>query len=94
MKKVKQCWLYLNLRASFKILKIAVAVAVDWDKPVNIHIRGHNILQDPNFEIGTFLCHKNLFFDPLCELCFIIAKKENLPDNWCTLCTEKDVWLV
>ena len=53
MKKVKQCWLYLNFRASFKILKITVAVAVDWDKPVNIHIRAHNILQDSNLEIRT-----------------------------------------
>ena len=53
MKKVNQCWLYLNLRASFKILKITVAGAVDWDKSVNIHIRAHNILQDPNLEIGT-----------------------------------------
>lgn len=53
MKKVKQCWLYLNFRASFKILKIAVTVAVGWDNPVNINICAHNILQDPNLEIGT-----------------------------------------
>ena len=53
MKKVKQCWLYFNLRASFKILKITVARAVDWDKSVNINIRAHNIWQDPNLEIGT-----------------------------------------
>ena len=46
-------FVYLNLRASFKILKITVAGAVDWVKPVNIHIRAHNILQDPNLDIGT-----------------------------------------
>ena len=55
MKKVKQCWLYLNLRASFKILKITVARAVDWDKSVNIFVL-ITFGRTPIWKLGLWTC--------------------------------------
>ena len=45
--------------------------------------------------LGLFYAIKTCFLTHCLTMqCVIIAKKENLPDNWHTLCTEKDVWLV